>query len=97
MRFGMELNNKVWPKTVGEAVEQMISCMARDEKEEIRSMEEKDLFFLHLGFGENIRNQCGLWAGNVELLKSCGSEGMHPDDASMVIIEALWRRLQTRH
>jgi hypothetical protein len=52
-----------WPKTVDEAVALVISSLARDEKQGIQCMAEEDLFFL--GFGENIRNQCGLWAGNV--------------------------------
>jgi hypothetical protein len=86
-----------WPATLDEAVDLIISSMARDEKQEIQCMAEEDIIFLHFGLGRNIRNQCGLWAGNIELLHSCGSERIHPDDAAMVIIEALWRKLQTRH
>jgi uncharacterized protein DUF6794 len=50
-----------------------------------------------------IRNAFGLWQGNAALLKSCAEARygpgpdamfMHPDDASGVIIEAVWRRLQ---
>lgn len=84
-----------WPRTVDEAADLIISSMAGDEKQEMQCMAEEDLIFLHLGFGETIRNQCGLWVGNKELLNACGT--MHPDDATMVIVEALWRRLQTRH
>lgn len=40
-----------------------------------------------------IRNAYGLWGGNQELIISaCGGRGQ-PDDASMRIIEAVWRRL----
>ena len=48
---------------------------------------------LHLTLGMAIRNDFGLWAGNRYLLKSCGSERMSADDASSVIIRALWQRL----
>lgn len=83
----MELSARAWPKTVEEAVDSIISSIARDERDEIAGMAQDDLILLHLGFGENIRNQCGRWAGNKELLESCGSETLHPDEAS--IIEAL--------
>lgn len=42
-------------------------------------MAEEDLIMLHLRFGESIRNQCGMWENNKELLRSYGSENMHPD------------------
>jgi hypothetical protein len=44
--------------------------------------------------GQRIRNEFGLWAGNTELLSSCGSETMHPDHASRVILRALWEKLR---
>ena len=64
---------------------------------QVRDMAEEDLIMLHLGFGERIRNQCGLWENNKELLRSYGSENMHPCDASMVVIEETWRCLQIMH
>ncbi len=85
------------PKTVEEAVDLMISSLGRDEKELIKNADEAELGQFHFGLGTGIREIFHLWQGNEELLKSCGSEEMHPDDAAMVIIEALWRRLQTRH
>jgi hypothetical protein len=85
------------PRTVQEAVDHMIAALGRDEKELIKNAGEADLVEFHFGLGTAIREAFQLWHGNKELLKSCGSESMHPDDAAMVIIEALWRRLQTRH
>lgn len=45
-----------------------------------------------------IRNAFGLWGGNVALMQSGaqarGYPFIHPDDASVVIIEAVWERLQ---
>jgi hypothetical protein len=85
------------PKTVQEAVDYRIAALGHEEKELIKNADEADLVEFHFGLGTGIREVFDLWHGNKELLKSCGSEGMHPDDASMVIIEASWRRLQTRH
>jgi hypothetical protein len=47
----------------------------------------------HATLGTTLRNDFGLWSGNKTLLKSCGSETMHPDDASMVIIKAARQEL----
>jgi hypothetical protein len=85
------------PKTFQEAVDHMISALGREEKQLIKNADETELVQFHFGSGTGIREAFQLWHGNKDLLKSCGSEEMHPDDAAMVIIEALWRRLQTRH
>jgi len=53
---------------------------------------EEQLIRFHHGWGTGIRNEFGLWKGNKELLADCHAE--HPDDASMVIIQAVWERLQ---
>ena len=57
------------------------------------SMKEDDLFNLHFGLGLAIRNAFGLHEPGSKLLASCGTS--HPNDASWVIISALWRALQT--
>jgi len=94
------------PKTVQEAVDHLIADLRYEEKELIQNTDEVDLIQYYFTLGIGIRNEFGLWSGNKELLKSCcsqnkravlkfcGSETIAPDDASMVIIEALWRRLR---
>lgn len=89
-----KVNNIRFPKTVEEAVELLLAQMDDGGQEEIRNTKKEDLINYHFSLGMYIRNQFGLWAGNYDLLKSCGSEDMHPDDASMVIIKALWAKLQ---
>jgi|WetSurMetagenome_2_1015567.scaffolds.fasta_scaffold319018_2 hypothetical protein len=93
----MPLAEKSLPKPVQEAVDQMIATLSREDKGLIRTVDETDLGQFHFGSGTGIREVFKLWDGSKDLLKSCGSESMHPDDAAMVIIEALWRRLQTKH
>lgn len=85
------------PKTFQEAVDCMIAVLGRDERELIRTADEAEQGQFHFGSGTGIRETFHLRHENEELLKSCGSEEMHPQHAPMVIIEALWRRLQTRH
>jgi len=93
----MPLTEKSLPKTVQEAVDQMIAALGREEKESIRTVDETDLGQFHFGLGTGMREVFKLWNGIKDLLKSCGSESMHPDDGSIVIVESLWRRLQTWH
>jgi hypothetical protein len=103
----MSKRRKEWPKTVEEAVDQLLSSMPEEYREVLKNTAEEDLALFNHGLGTYIRNEFGLWANNGELLKSCGSQMMpdsayddylmmmvNPDEASMVIIKALWGRLQ---
>ena len=47
-------------------------------------------------YANYVRNEFGLWDNNEELLKDClpGVNDRNPDDASAVIIKALWKSLQ---
>ena len=100
---------KSWPKTIDEAVDRLISTMFKEDREALRNTTEDDLILCHFGLGAYIRNEFGLWGDNKELLKSCGSEEytdspygdylpmiVHPDDASMVIVKAIWGRLRLK-
>jgi hypothetical protein len=80
-----------WPKTLEEATSQLIEKMTDTDKETVRETPREDLIVFHMGWGMAIRNGFGLWQGNDALLESCGVQ--HPDDASGVIIESVWRRL----
>ena len=90
--------NKDYPKTVEEAVNQLMSDIPVHDKRQIARMSEDDLINLHFSLGQGIRNEYGLWAGNEDLLESCrsvaGKTDLHVDSASSVIIKSLWERLQ---
>ncbi len=87
------LPQEQWPHTVDEAVDLLLAKLSDADREKFKHTSESDLMIYHHGFGTYIRNQFGLWKGNKGLLKSCGGEGLHPDGASTVIINALWERL----
>ena len=83
---------KQWPATINEAVGVVIASLSDEDKAAIAAMAESELIGLHLGLGGWIRNHLGLWKGNRALLEATGEADA--DDASMVIVEAAWRRVR---
>jgi hypothetical protein len=83
--------DKIRPKTIKESVNVLISRMNTREKIYFGNRSKEDLINLHHSLGRFIRNIFGLWYNNNALLKDCNKK--HPDDASMVIIEHLWDKL----
>ena len=83
---------KRWPATIDEAVRVVIASLSDEVKAAIAAMAESELIGLHFGLGAWIRNNLGLWKGNRALLESTGEADA--DDASMVIVEAVWRRVR---
>lgn len=77
-----------YPRTVREAIRAFLSRTTENERDVIRSLTKEELVNVHHILGMRIRNEFGLWDDNYELLISSGMA--HPDDASMVIIEAVW-------
>jgi hypothetical protein len=79
------------PVAIEQAVIRLIGVLSIEEKMEVKMLQEEDLMDLHFGLGASIRNVFRLHDLNSPLLKSCGE--LHPDDASVVIIKALWTKL----
>lgn len=84
--------NPDYPASIEAAVRLLQSMVPPEELVKITQMEEDELIRLHRGLGMSIRNNFGLWKGNKALLLETGKR--HPDDASGVIITALWRTLR---
>ena len=86
------------PKSVEEAVNHLLSDLSLNNEIQLSVLQEDDLANLHFSFGHHIRNSFGLWTGNDALLESCrlvsGNQDLHVDDASMVIVKALWERVK---
>ena len=87
---------KSLPTTLDEAVGVLLATLGDKDLSEIAQMSFNDLINLHFGLGQWVRNNLGLWDANSPLMEAIRvhSPGTHPDDASTVIIEALWHRLQ---
>jgi hypothetical protein len=80
------------PSTVDEAVDRLLNILSAEERLAVASMPQDDLINLHFSLGLDIRNAFDLHEQGNVLLAACGTE--HPDDASHVIITALWKKLQ---
>ena len=84
-----------WPTTCDSAVARLTAQLPQLEKENLAGMKRDDLILLHHGFGTGIRNEFGLWGGNLALAQSCsGKQNVDPDAVSMIITERLWDSLQ---
>ena len=90
------MKQKQWPATIDEAVGVVIATLSDEDKATISAMAESELIGLHMGLGAWIRNNLGLWKGNDALMQAIRERDpeIHPDDASMVIVEAVWERLR---
>ena len=87
----------VFPKNVDEALEKLMPVLTLKEKTKIVNMKEKDLFKLKSSLGFFIQSEYRLW-GNDPLINACkdfASRNNVPyDEPLMVIIWALWKKLQ---
>lgn len=87
-----------WPATIAAAVGQIVVGMTESDKTTLRATPREDLIAYHRGWGRSIRNEFGLWGGNDALLADCGRAAgrahSHPDECSMLIIEAVWDALR---
>ena len=93
----MPEGNGHWPRSIKEAVSLLLKGLSEHAKLGLKQASgEEQLAVLHATLGTTIRNEFWLWSGNTALLKSCGSETMHQDEASMVIIKAARRELRRK-
>lgn len=83
-----------YPRTLEDAVVSIVSTLDEAFREQLLAIPRGQLIKFHHGWGTGIRNAFGLWGKNSELLAECGSPMMHADDASMVIMNAVWNRLR---
>lgn len=92
------VENKKVPSTIADAVNRLLSDLTIDDKHRIKNSSEDDLINFHFDLGLSIRNDFGLWEKESKLLENCkelsGDPFLHVDDASGIILKALWERLQ---
>ena len=88
-RVDVTEERKNWPTTLREAVKVVINTLPPDERNTLRDMPEDELIKLHLSLGMWIRNNFGLWRGNLK----CDAP-WRADEVSMTIIIMVWKKLQ---
>ena len=91
-----ELGPDKWTTTVQGTVKDILSRMSEKDKELVRKTKSGDLILFHHGWGTGIRNYYGLWRGNKKLIESACGGPCQPDDASMIIIRAVWGELKSK-
>jgi hypothetical protein len=88
-------DSTAWPRSVDAAVDTLLAGLSPSDRDRLRKTPEDSLWSLHFTLGLDIRNQYGLWRGNVALLTSCGEHPPYvPDHCSGLIIKRAWERLQ---
>ena len=84
------------PRNVTRAVDRIVRDMYPELRETLLKTKREELVQYQTDWGKGIRTQLCLQAGgNDQLLRAaCHGELCHPEEASMVIMEAVWTRLQ---
>jgi hypothetical protein len=85
--------HEVYPSSIESAVDSIIRSMSEEDRLTVKKTNKLDLIKFHHGFGTGIRNSLGLWRGNDKLIIEACGKPCHPDDASGVIIYAVWCKL----
>ena len=91
-------NEDKQPQTVEAAVDMLHANMSLNDEILLASINEENLIDAYFALGHQIRHEYGLWTDNNALLESCRiiseNKNLHVDDASMVIIKALWEKVK---
>lgn len=85
-----QLKNEL-PRTVDQAVELLLKLIPPSERARFSAMTAEESFTFSRMLNMWIRNNFGLWQGNVDLMKDACSK--HPDDASSVISSIFFDRI----
>jgi len=88
----------VLPKTVDEAIDQIISDMSLEERVRMANFTKEELRVINYSLSIFIRNQLLMKDINKELFESCrmvsGNKNLNEGTAALVIIEKLWEKLR---
>lgn len=89
------------PRTVDEAVDKMISALDLGLKVKIANTDLNHLAGVHSMLHVYVKDAFGVWHSNKELLADCRSKSDDPicseDEATLVILKALWKKLRGTH
>jgi Circularly permutated YpsA SLOG family len=88
----------VLPKTVDEAVDQIISDMTLEERVRMANFDKEELRVINYSLSVFIKNQLFMKDLNKELFESClavsENKNLNESTAALVIIEKLWEKLR---
>ena len=81
------MEKAIYPQTLEEAVHLLVDLLTEEQREVLKTAPEEELSSYHLSLGILIRNNFGLWEGNLV------EYGDTPDDVSAVIVKKAWEKL----
>lgn len=87
---------KPLPRNVTRAVDRIVADMYPELREKLLTTKREDLVQFQADWGKGIRNSlCLVAGGNDQLTRSaCNGQLCHPDEASLIIMQSVWDRLQ---
>jgi len=89
------------PKTVDEAIDQIVADMTLDERVRMANLDKEELRVITYSLSIFIRNQLFRKDVNKDLFESSravsGNKNLNESTAALVIIEELWKRLRETH
>jgi len=89
------------PLSVDEAITRLKKTLPLKDRAMIANMQPEELDHLRSGLGDYIKQNFGIYTGNMALLQSCadwaGLVQPLPEEACAVILRALWKDLQSTH
>jgi hypothetical protein len=88
---------KPLPRNVPRAVDRIMEGMYPELKDKLLTTKREDLVQFQTDWGKGIRNSlCLVAGGNDQLVRNaCKGELCHPEEASLIIMGAVWDRLQS--
>jgi hypothetical protein len=88
---------KPLPRSVNASVDRIVKGITPKWRDTLLKTKREELVQYQTNWGKGIRDSlCLLAGGNDQLIRdACNGELCHPDEASMVIMEAVWDRLQS--
>jgi hypothetical protein len=88
---------KPLPRSVNASVDRIVKGITPQWRETLLKTKRDELVQYQTTWGKGIRDSlCLLAGGNDQLLRdACDGKLCHPDDASLIIMESVWDRLQS--
>ena len=96
----LQTNNIELPITIEDAVDILLSDLPLLDRTRLSAMSSDELDLVNHLVGRQIARDFRLWSGNDILLSACltaCAQSGEPADPVMVIIRAMWQRLQETH
>jgi hypothetical protein len=88
------------PLTIDEAVTTILNDLPLVDRTRLSAMETEELYLIDREVGSQIAEDFRLWSGNDILLSDCLAAAQQydePTEPTLVIIHAVWQKLQRTH